>query len=115
MIPTVTKFRIIRQGEVKPIFIESVGFQVAISDKGKNDWTFIDGSGLTVNELRGLFVNLPQDLQFPPLEKYANPIDEDSDIKTIVSLGGSKRCMDDVSYLSSHLISSYSKELQVSI
>lgn len=50
--------------------------------------------------------------QFPPLEKYANPIDEDSDIKTIVSLGGSKRCMDDVSYLSSHLISSYSKELQ---
>jgi pre-rRNA-processing protein IPI3 len=53
--------------------------------------------------------------QFPPLEKYANPIDEDSDIKTIVSLGGSKRCMDDVSYLSSHVISSYSKELQVSI
>jgi pre-rRNA-processing protein IPI3 len=53
--------------------------------------------------------------QFPPLEKYANPTDEDSDIKTIVSLGGSKRCMDDVSYLSSHLISSYSKELQVSI
>jgi hypothetical protein len=69
MIPTVTKFRIIRQGEVKPIFIESIGFQVAISDKGKNDWTFIDGSGLTVNELRGLFVNLPQDLEFPPLEK----------------------------------------------
>ena len=49
--------------------IESIGFQVAISDKGKNDWTFIDGSGLTVNDLRGLFVTLPQDLQLPPLEK----------------------------------------------
>ena len=70
MIPTVTKFRIISQGEAKPIFIESVGFQVAISDKGKNEWSFIDGSGLSVNDLRGLFVNLPQDLQFPPLEKH---------------------------------------------
>ena len=49
--------------------IESIGFQVAVSDKGKNDWTFIDGSGLTVNDLRGLFVTLPQDLELPPLEK----------------------------------------------
>ena len=69
MIPTATKFRIIRQGESKPIIIESIGFQVAVADKGRNNWTFIDGSGLTVNDLRGLFVNLPQDLQFPPLEK----------------------------------------------
>lgn len=69
IIPTVTKFRIIRQGETKPIVIESVGFQVAISDKEKLDWTFIDGSGLTVNDLRTLFVTLPQDLQFPALEK----------------------------------------------
>ena len=69
IIPTVTKFRIIRPGEAKVIVIESIGFQVAVTDKGKNDWTFIDGSGLTVNDLRGLFVNLPQDLQFPPLEK----------------------------------------------
>lgn len=69
MIPTVTKFRIIRPGESKPLVIESIGFQVAVSDKGKNDWTFIDGSGLTVNDLRSLYVNLPQDLQFPPLEK----------------------------------------------
>ncbi len=69
IIPTVTKFRIIRPGDAKAVVIESIGFQVAISEKGKNDWTFIDGSGLTVNDLRGLFVNLPQDLQFPPLEK----------------------------------------------
>jgi hypothetical protein len=69
MIPTVTKFRIIRQSEPKPTIIESVGFQIAISDKGKNDWTFIDGSGLTVNDLRMLFPTLPQDIEFPPLVK----------------------------------------------
>lgn len=69
MIPTVTKFRIIREGQPKPVFIESIGFQVAISDKGKNNWTFIDGSGLTVNDLRSIFVTLPKDLKFPPLEK----------------------------------------------
>ncbi len=69
LIPTVTQFRIIRQGQARPTVIDSIGFQVAISDKGKNDWTFIDGAGLTVNELRSIFVTLPQDLQFPPIEK----------------------------------------------
>jgi len=69
LVPTATKFRIIREGQTKPTLIDSIGFQVAISDKGKNNWTFIDGSGLTVNDLRGLFATLPQDLQFPPLEK----------------------------------------------
>ncbi len=69
LIPTATKFRIIRKGDTKPLVIESIGFQVAISEKDKNDWSFIDGSGLTVNDLRGLFGTLPQDLQLPPLEK----------------------------------------------
>ncbi len=68
LIPTVTKFRITRQKE-KTLVIESIGFQVAVSDKGKNNWTFIDGSGLSVNDLRGLFFNLPQDMQLPPVEK----------------------------------------------
>ena len=68
LIPTVTKFRITRQNE-KTLIIESIGFQVAVSDKGKNNWTFIDGSGLSVNDLRGLFFNLPQDMQLPPIEK----------------------------------------------
>lgn len=68
LIPTVTKFRITRPGQ-KTLIIESVGFQVAIADKGKDNWTFIDGSGLSVNDLRGLFLNLPQDMQLPPLEK----------------------------------------------
>ena len=73
MIPTVTKFRIMQKIEgqaPKVITIDSIGFQVAIADKGKNNWTFIDGSGLTVNDLRSIFITLPQDLQFPPLEKH---------------------------------------------
>lgn len=69
LIPTSTTFRILREGEPKPLVIESIGFQAAIADKGTNDWSFIDGSGLTVNDLRGLFVNLPHDLQLPPIEK----------------------------------------------
>lgn len=69
LIPTVTNFRIIREGDPKPKIIESIGFQVAVSDKNKNDWSFIDGSGLTVNDLRMLYPTLPQDLEFPPLSK----------------------------------------------
>lgn len=69
LVPTLTKFRVFIPNDSKPVIIESTGFQVAISDKGKNDWTFIDGSGVTVNELRSLFINLPQDLELPPLEK----------------------------------------------
>ncbi len=69
LIPTATTFRVILQGEAKPRLIESIGFQVAVAEKGRNDWTFIDGSGVTVNDLRGLFATLPQDLQLPPLEK----------------------------------------------
>jgi hypothetical protein len=69
LVPTATKFRILREGETKPLVIDSIGFQIAISEKGRNEWTFIDGSGLTVNDLRSLFGTLPKDLQFPPLEK----------------------------------------------
>ncbi len=69
LVPTETKFRIMREGEPKPLVIDSTGFQVAVSDKGKNDWTFIDGSGLTVNDLRSLFATLPQDLDLPPISK----------------------------------------------
>ncbi|TKY65025.1 ROOT INITIATION DEFECTIVE 3 protein [Spatholobus suberectus] len=50
--------------------------------------------------------NLP-----PPLEKYPNSVDEDSDMKTIISLGGGRSSVDP-SYLSSHVISNYIKELQ---
>jgi hypothetical protein len=68
-VPTLTKYRLMLKGDPKPVFIEKVGFQVAVSDKGKNDWTFIDGSGLTVNALRRLYVNLPHDLELPPISE----------------------------------------------
>jgi hypothetical protein len=69
LVPTTTTFRIIREGNPKPIVIESTGFQVAISDKGKDDWTFIDGAGVSVSDLRSLFATLPQDMELPPLRK----------------------------------------------
>jgi hypothetical protein len=69
LVPTVTKFRALIKGDPLAVIIESTGFQVAITDKGEDDWTFIDGSAVTVNELRSLFLTLPQDLELPPLEK----------------------------------------------
>jgi len=72
LVPTLTRFRIIprQEGEApKFISIESTGYQVAVSDRGKNDWTFIDGAGLTVNDLRSLFITLPQDMELPPVGK----------------------------------------------
>jgi len=70
LVPTVGKSRITRQGALKPLVIESTGYQVAVSDKGKNDWTFIDGAGLQPSDLRGLFITLPQNLNLPPIEKH---------------------------------------------
>lgn len=70
LVPTIRKIRIQREGVLKAAVIESTGFQVAISDKGKNDWTFIDGAGLKPSDLRGLFVTLPQNLELPPVEEH---------------------------------------------
>lgn len=69
LVPTVTRFRTHIKGDPIAVIIESTGFQVAVTDKGKEDWTFIDGSGVSVNDLRSLFVNLPINLELPPLEK----------------------------------------------
>lgn len=69
LVPTVTRFRILREGDPRPLVIDSTGFQVAICDKGANDWTFIDGASLGPNDLRSLFITLPQDIQLPPVEK----------------------------------------------
>jgi hypothetical protein len=68
-VPTVTRVRMLLQGDPIAIHIESTGFQVAIRDKDSDDWYFIDGSGVTVNELRSLFITLPENLELPPLEK----------------------------------------------
>jgi hypothetical protein len=66
LIPTVTKFRIIDDvGKYR--YIERKGFQVAIADKGTDDWTFMDGSGISVADLRSLFPDVPANLELPPL------------------------------------------------
>ena len=66
-VPTVTTYRIIMEGEPRPLIVESTGFQVAVSDKDPIDWTFIDGSSVTVNELRSLFISIPADYELPPI------------------------------------------------
>ena len=69
LVPTVTKFRAMIDGDPVAVNIESTGFQVAISEKGSGVWSFIDGSAVSVNDLRSLFITLPKDLELPPLEK----------------------------------------------
>jgi len=69
LVPTLTKYRLMLKGDPKPVFIEKVGFQVAVSDKAKSDWTFIDGSNLTVSALRRLYSTLPKDLELPRIEE----------------------------------------------
>ncbi|MFN4982424.1 MAG: hypothetical protein ACK56K_14795 [Akkermansiaceae bacterium] len=69
LVPTVTRVRMLINGDPVPLNYESRGFQVAISDKGSNEWFFIDGSAVTVNELRSLFFTLPENLELPVLEK----------------------------------------------
>ncbi len=69
IVPTVTRVRMLIDGDPIPLKYESTGFQVAISDKGSNEWFFIDGSAVTVSELRSLFITLPENMELPALEK----------------------------------------------
>lgn len=69
LVPTTTRFRIMREGNPRPLVIESTSYQVAIAHKGGNDWTFIDGAGLKTSDLRGLFITLPQNMELPPVAK----------------------------------------------
>lgn len=72
LVPTVSQFRIMYTQEGEPprwVRIESKGFQVAIADREKLDWTFIDGAGVKVNDLRSLFATLPQDMKLPEISK----------------------------------------------
>ena len=73
LVPTTTKFRIMHGTAGQPpkvVTIDSISYQVAIADKGRLDWTFIDGSQLKPSDLRGMFVTLPQTLELPPVEKH---------------------------------------------
>ncbi|MGE9271535.1 MAG: hypothetical protein ACQKBU_12090 [Verrucomicrobiales bacterium] len=71
LIPTVIQLRFMDKTQEVPRVrtINSYGFQVAIADKDKLDWTFINGSDVTVADLRGLFTSLPADLRLPPVRR----------------------------------------------
>ncbi|MBK1790174.1 hypothetical protein [Persicirhabdus sediminis] len=72
MVPTVTRFRIIDQKAGKVHHIDSYGFQVAVSEMGKNEWTFIDGATISEADLRSLFPTIPtvaNGLQLPVCKK----------------------------------------------
>ncbi len=74
LIPTETRYRIMKGTEF--LVIESKGFQVAISDKDKIEWSFIDGAGLVVQDLRSLFISLPQDMVLPETVRREVPKSE---------------------------------------
>jgi len=61
LVPTTSRFKVVdpRRGVKKEI--ETYGYQVAIANKERMEWTFIDGSGLSVSELRRFFPGLPED------------------------------------------------------
>lgn len=73
LVPTVMRMRIRDEGVTDNVprfrVIDSSGFQVAISEKDKIDWFFIDGSGVTVADLRSLFPTLPENIELPVRER----------------------------------------------
>ncbi len=72
LVPTITRFEVLHRVEGQPakwIEIEEVSFQVAVSDRDKADWTFINGAGLSVARLRNLYLTLPATIEFPPVQR----------------------------------------------
>ena len=64
LVPIVTRFQAVNKGEKH--LVDRTSYLVAISDKGKNDWSFMDGASSSMVDLRGMFPTLP-DLKLPPL------------------------------------------------
>lgn len=71
-----TEIRYLVMNGATPLIIESKGYQIAISDKDKVNWTFIDGSGLKVQDLRSMFISLPKDMILPEIKRREVPRDE---------------------------------------
>lgn len=69
LVPTVTRLRYMEEGQRKPGELDLYGFQVAITDKGSDDWTFISGSDISVADLRSLFTSLPANLELPEVKR----------------------------------------------
>lgn len=69
LVPTVTRMRLLQEGNPKPVLIDSYGFQVAISDKQEGGWKFINGSDVSVADLRSMFTSLPGNLELPAVKR----------------------------------------------
>lgn len=72
-VPTVTKYLVPDPATGKTVRLKKSGFQVAVSRKEENDWYFIDGSNLKVEELRRMFPALPATkdaLRLPPVTGF---------------------------------------------
>jgi hypothetical protein len=69
LIPTVIQLRVMDKQSTRSMVINSYGFQVAIADKDKLDWTFINGSDITVSDLRSMFTSLPANMAMPEVRR----------------------------------------------
>jgi hypothetical protein len=74
LIPTEIRYRVMNGAS--PLIIESKGYQIAISEKDKINWTFIDGAGLKVQDMRSMFISLPKDMILPEIKRREVPRDE---------------------------------------
>jgi hypothetical protein len=77
LVPTQVEYRVLKPADknspAKPYTLISKGFQVAVSDKGKNNWTFIDGNELSINDLRSIFITLPDTMVLPEVKRELIP------------------------------------------
>lgn len=71
LIPTVTQLRVMDTSGERPQarIINNFGFQVAIAEKDKLDWTFISGTDVQVADLRSMFTSLPANMELPPVRR----------------------------------------------
>ncbi|MGB1130968.1 MAG: hypothetical protein ACPG4K_13030 [Haloferula sp.] len=67
LIPTVTQLRVMDTTGDRPQarIINNYGFQVAIAEKEKLNWTFISGTDVKVSDLRSMFTSLPANMELP--------------------------------------------------
>lgn len=64
LVPTSMKMSFYPEAQPKRSFMRK-SFQIAISQEGENKWSFIDGSTLSMTDLRSMFPLLPNDLVLP--------------------------------------------------
>lgn len=72
-VPTTLKYLVPDPATGRNVRLQKSGFQVAVSRKEENDWYFIDGSRLQIEELRRLFPALPatkEALGLPPVTGF---------------------------------------------